>query len=129
MTDQELFDKVSRHLLTQAAKSVDSFSRERYRGDYGFSCAIGCLIPSDRYLKQFEGRSIGDPEETSLRVAAGISEDQTNMALSLQLSHDSYSVPQWPGRLRHVANTFSLSPAIIDELEPSFRAKLQGVEA
>lgn len=63
MNRQETFDKIVTHLLMQgkpATKTQESGSVSCvYRGDEGTMCAIGCLIPDEKYSPQLEGRSIG----------------------------------------------------------------------
>ena len=49
--EQEVFDRVARHLLTQRRKSMIERSAGpvcAFRGVDGTKCAIGCLIP-DQY--------------------------------------------------------------------------------
>ncbi len=58
MDRQAIFDRVATHLLTQMVKSMkdpDMDNRCMYRGANGTSCAVGCLIPDDRYEERFEG--------------------------------------------------------------------------
>ena len=56
MNHREIFDRVKTHLLTQNAKSM-SDGRCAYRGDGGRTCALGCLIPDEKYSRKFEGLS------------------------------------------------------------------------
>lgn len=55
MTPQEIFEKVSRHLLTQNKRSMlvvpgDSTDHGcAYRGQDGLRCAVGCLITDEVY--------------------------------------------------------------------------------
>ena len=63
MTNQEIFDKVSAHLLAQNAKSlafIDSYQGQAcaYRGAEGRMCAAGCLIPDNRYYSGMEGKTV-----------------------------------------------------------------------
>ena len=65
----ELSEKIRDHLTTQKARAVadvpsapgesDIVSRCRYRGDNGTMCAVGCLIPDERYNPEIEGYSAG----------------------------------------------------------------------
>lgn len=57
MTKQQIFDKVATHLLTQRQVSRDGVQCI-YRADNGFRCAIGCLIPDDKYKPNMEGQAI-----------------------------------------------------------------------
>ena len=56
MTQQQIFDKVATHLLTQGAKSMMGDTC-RYRGSNGAKCAVGCLIKDDHYDPILELRS------------------------------------------------------------------------
>jgi hypothetical protein len=63
MNNQEIFDKVVTHLITQGVPSriqmQDSDTAVcMYRGDAGTKCAIGCLIPDDLYDPVLESRSV-----------------------------------------------------------------------
>jgi hypothetical protein len=105
MTNQELFSRVRNHLLTQQHKSLDAFGDCMYRGPDGLQCAIGCLIPDEKYDRDFEQRRVTN---TTIREAAGITSDQTDLAISLQNVHDGYSVDEWPDALQKVAVNYGL---------------------
>ncbi len=55
---QEIFNTVAEHLLTQGrqAKKADNSSCV-YRSTNGDKCAIGCLIPDDRYSPKLENNT------------------------------------------------------------------------
>lgn len=64
MNQQEIFDKVATHLITQGKQSLCYWRQTEwsqpdlgcaYRGDDGTMCAAGCLIPDDEYSRAFEG--------------------------------------------------------------------------
>lgn len=60
MTKQETFNLVVSALLAQGRPSVGvepigGFNRCRYRGDDGCKCAVGHLIPDDKYDPAMEG--------------------------------------------------------------------------
>jgi hypothetical protein len=49
-TLQEIFDKVTTHLLTQGKRSIDEKKHIcLYRGPNGTKCAVGCLIKDEFY--------------------------------------------------------------------------------
>jgi hypothetical protein len=59
VNQQEIFDKVATHLITQGKQSLrddgeweDKFCA--YRGPDGTMCAAGCLIPDEEYNEDFE---------------------------------------------------------------------------
>lgn len=115
MTDQEIFDKVATHLLTQNERSV-ALGTCMYRGTGGMKCAIGCLIPDDRYLPWMERRSVEYP---GISEAAGVGpvpdEDETDDWLPMQLQHihDNESPAEWRNSLRRLAIKRGLSPAVL----------------
>ncbi len=67
----ELSEKIRDHLTKQKARAVadvanttgdpmgEPVSRCRYRGENGTMCAVGCLIPDERYRPEIEGYSAG----------------------------------------------------------------------
>jgi hypothetical protein len=111
MTNQELFTTVRRHLLKQNAKSIQKQSMLTgdticlYRHPSGLRCAIGCLIPDDKYKLTME--SIGVSNE-DVRLAAGIRDEQVNLARELQNLHDNRAVEDWPLLLDSMARDYSL---------------------
>lgn len=109
MTNQELYTRVRRHLLTQNAKSLNEVGKCMYRGDHGRRCAIGCLIANVNYLPQLETHST---TAVCVRVAAQLSEAQTfdslSLASQLQMVHDSLPVVGWPRALDIIAQQFAL---------------------
>jgi hypothetical protein len=123
--DQQLFDLVAEHLLTQKAKSFLRSSvrfpgnpdGNAYRGENGMKCAIGCVIPDEMYSSKLEGWSIFTTQfERIFRKVLGnnIHED---LPYVLQRVHDLYPVEAWIMKLSEVALDFDLSLAIIDKYE------------
>lgn len=112
MTNQELFDKVANHLLTQGIPSMRDLPDESghirqrcaYRGDNGTKCAVGCLIPDDQYDPNMETL----PVKTLLKVqpnALGFqpTPEQINVLADLQTLHDICPSSQWPTLLKEWA--------------------------
>ena len=116
MTNQQLFDTVATHLLTQRTRSIatkNGVTRCAYRGRKGTRCAIGCLIPDDRYDATFEGFAVKKPE---IRKAAGLRSAQLPLAEELQQIHDMIIHPSlWRGALRIVARERRLSMSVLDK--------------
>lgn len=48
-TNQVIFDKVAKHLLTQKVQCANSAGNCMYRGPNGLKCAVGALIPDEEY--------------------------------------------------------------------------------
>lgn len=58
LTPQQIFDKVATHLLTQKKQCLDTVGCRYFDPTTGHRCAVGCLIPPDRYDTELEGLSI-----------------------------------------------------------------------
>lgn len=119
MENQELFDRVARHLLTQAQQSRSSRGRPMYLNDDGLKCAIGCLIPPKDYDPEFEGIAVWhhDPVGERLRQAAGLSAENWNLAADLQHVHDRIAPAYWKIWLRQIAVNFWLDDSVLTEFE------------
>jgi len=105
MTNQEYFDTVTRHLLNQNEQSIGDGGLCSYRGTDGLKCAIGCLIPDDKYDPGLEGRGVLHPAVYSL---IGAQPDQTSLLLGLQSTHDGRVPSEWRERLWEIAMVFDL---------------------
>lgn len=113
MKNQTLFNRVARHLLKQKRKSFARVNGEiecRYHGPDGLKCAIGCLIPADRYSKTLEGHPAGNGV---VMRAAGLSSDQRMLALFLQDVHDGKKPSRWRSALRRVAKEYDLDASVV----------------
>ena len=96
MTNQEIFDKVHTHLLTQRTAAIEDGSCCYRAGTQ--SCAVGALIPDALYTTEIEGASVatlidqGDTyPHTALGYAlkqAGFTPDQYPLLRDLQRVHD-----------------------------------------
>ena len=112
-SEQEVFDFVVAHLLTQGCKSRAGRGGFRrlseggcaYRGESPdgapAQCAAGCLIPEEEYHHSFEGRPV-----THLPYFHGWR--ARDLVTQLQGVHDSTPVQDWPATLRSVARKFCL---------------------
>ena len=96
MTNQEIFDKVHTHLLTQRTAAIKDGACAYRAGTQ--SCAVGALIPDALYTTEIEGASIatlihqGDTyPHTALGYAlkqAGFTTEQYPLLRDLQRVHD-----------------------------------------
>ena len=115
-SDQEVFDYVSDHLLTQKQKAQEypdlgtaSGGGCRYRMRYNdkrLSCAIGCLIPNRVYDKKIEGTVVKDiydsMDDASIREWLGNNVARKELLEVLQDVHD-YAIPSdWKYKLSKV---------------------------
>lgn len=105
MTNQELYTTVRNHLLKQNQQAL-AYGQCKYRTAEGLKCAIGVLIPDDRYTFHLEGLSCSS---VSIKAAAGISgDDQLRLAQALQSVHDGRDVIDWAPALDDIAKRFDL---------------------
>lgn len=133
LTQQQVFDKVAIHLMTQGRKALASGSHSdcAYRSPEGLCCAAGCLMPDGPLIKAVEGHGVGCTQD----LYDGYTDrtkitDQTwqdvmpdidlardlDLVQSLQSVHDSWDVCDWHERLLVVAEENNLSAAAIPEL-------------
>jgi len=115
-TEQEVFDQVATHLLTQGQKCQD-FDDDMnpicvYRNSDGQSCAAGCLIGFGEYRGEvFEGKSWRVLVEDNLA-----SKNHTELIARLQSIHDNISVRTWYKCLKDVAIEYKLNTIALDKV-------------
>jgi hypothetical protein len=95
LTQQEIFNRVYTGLKAQGFKRSlsgpdDAVSRCRYRGEDGLKCAIGHLIPDEKYEEGLEGLCASVVE---VRNASGTSGIDWNFLDDLQVCHDEGNTP------------------------------------
>jgi hypothetical protein len=127
MTNQEIFDRVATHLLTQNRKSARDDGQCKYRlltwddreetpAPITLKCAIGCLIEDNEYFNEIEGDRIEFLVEKgfNFRVLKE-SPDPRAMSLlkSLQYVHDHSRVEIWKDSLKGVAEHYLLNDSIL----------------
>lgn len=142
MTYQEALDISTRGIIAQGGPSFLYCGEDivcRYRGDNGRKCAIGQLIPDDKYATWMDsGTEAGGPlpAASALKVAGVISGDElydpSYFWDQLQLAHDAacgYTKDDhlvlrslnefwidWRHRLQLLAQTYKLNPAVLNEI-------------
>ncbi|RWB08804.1 MAG: hypothetical protein EOQ39_18675 [Mesorhizobium sp.] len=105
MTNQDIFDKVAAHLLTQNAQAREPISGHcAYRGANSMVCAVGCLIPDDKYYPEMEGKGPSDLHE----VYGLFPDESIDLLNELQMVHDHYDTHEWKDQLYAVARKFDL---------------------
>lgn len=102
LSAQEIFERVSNHLLTQRKRSMDEYESCRYRGPGGLKCAVGCVIPDRCYNEEMEGQSV-----EFIKLPNSIKAHRS-LLLELQDCHDDFSVKDWASRLRAIGYSFCL---------------------
>lgn len=112
MNRQEVFDKVSDHLLTQGKRSTNNGSC-KYRSDEGYMCAVGCLIKDEFYDPKMEGSVADDEGVLYVLRNSGInvsSNTDRKFLLDLQIIHDNRDPFTWERELNKFAKDWNLDP-------------------
>ena len=113
-TEQEVFDQVARHLLTQQKRSVTKDEEQfscRYKNENGLSCAAGCLIADDEYYKDMEGSSW----DVLVDEDVVPTENCLELIIALQNIHDCAPVEEWRAALGKLASLYKLSTDILTQ--------------
>ena len=120
MTDllhQQVYDTIASHLIAQgkpATTIIRSIVQCAYRTDPGLKCAIGCLIPDDKYDPKIEGKSIRYLQRIHPNLLPKV---ESEFLIALQRAHDNtffpYGLTAWARRMLSIAKTWKLNPAII----------------
>ena len=95
MTDLELIDKVTEHLLKQGRRAM-IVGGCVYRDNEGGMCAAGCLIEDEHYSVDIEGATVsssGKVQEALFK--SGVDRSQIALVRTLQSIHDSHPVCEW----------------------------------
>ena len=114
MSMSQIFNKVSRHLIKQNERSVDTRYKCVYRSNGGLSCAVGCLMTDDIYRPSFEGDSVRDSSiMEALTPIVGVNEDKRVLKLyllrELQKVHDESRPTDWANDLAKIKHDFDIS--------------------
>lgn len=117
MNNQEIFDTVAHHLLTQGEQSLGgTVDGCAYRGDDGRKCAVGCLIPDELYSPHMEGKTIMGEEVYTVLQELGLMDGNKGKLLGdLQFLHDhDEQVPySWEEDLLSIARGYQLDPTVV----------------
>jgi hypothetical protein len=125
LSEQEIFDRVAAHLLTQGVQAKNSQEDYLYRTNDGLKCAVGCLIDDDAYDPALEGLGVtsdSDALDHALRES-NIDTDNPrvcHLLTDLQRLHDNHPsepddpLPEWRAGLTTVASDNGLSTAVLD---------------
>lgn len=109
MTDREVLDRVSAHLLAQGRRSETRDGAScRYRvGDHArgvLRCAVGCLVPDALYDPGMEGRSVRSEAMRHALESVGAlppsgaepPRSREDLLVNLQNVHDQVEPELWP---------------------------------
>lgn len=114
-SEQQIFDHVANHLLTQNRKAIEApINACRYRVEEAdgtvLKCAAGCLITDEEYAARHVDRLEGNGWATlydELGLTGG--QNQMHFIYELQRIHDrTDNVAEWPNRLRIFAHEHGL---------------------
>jgi|SRR5581483_1613245 len=108
MTNQEFFDKVKDHLLTQKRKSLGKDRSCKYRGIDNLKCSIGSVIPDELYDPDMEGRLPGNLITKFPKIAELFAGVDFSLITDLQLVHDCTPALIWENELKKVACKYGL---------------------
>jgi hypothetical protein len=118
LTAQQVFDKVSTHLLTQNEPAIDKDGNCMYKLG-SLSCAVGCLIKDEFYKQKFEFKGIGAGEKDLIYALeqSGINvTEQLRLLSQLQNIHDKHPTPDWYESLMKLAEYMHLSSSVINTI-------------
>ena len=110
-SNQDLFDTITTHLRTQGARATcETFDMCVYHASDGRKCAIGCLIPDERYTPVLEGcdlRRNGNVQS----ILRSLDIDPTNeMLREFQQTHDCFEPgSEWEREFRMIAQRYDLT--------------------
>lgn len=127
-TNQEIFDQVADHLLTQNRKSMHRLN-PKYKHPNGDMCAIGCLFPENVDLSSIEGRSISPVATNTLEAMESLLvnesliereslytwNDRFRFIEKLQKIHDNLPVERWKTALEKFALIYKLDKTILQK--------------
>lgn len=109
MNKQEIFNTVAQHLLSQNERSMEN-DRCAYRNSAGLKCAVGCLIPDEKYSEDLEGKTVRSFYDTNLfeDVFDPKNNEIWRMLSHLQDIHDGASTVEWYDYLKEYAEINTL---------------------
>lgn len=105
---QELFDRISKHLLKQNKRSTDHHGDCRYRGDYGLKCAVGAIISDKKYSEKIEGVNVYYEYVISCLPVRYRGKSSIDFLNKLQKLHDRTAVHLWKDGLKEIAKDENL---------------------
>jgi hypothetical protein len=110
MGQQATFDKVVNHLRRQNARAMGAFGLCRYRVVNGRRCAVGCLIPDDKYSPSLEGQSLDLPDSSQdLRAILEQEGHDVSLVRQLQMIHDTVLIHHWETEFEKLAGKYKLN--------------------
>ena len=111
LSKQETFEVVTRHLLKQGKKS-ETFTLDAkgekiwdsaYRGRMRRTCALGVLIPNERYFAALEGQEIRTSGDVLAAIGDEYYKQEPDFLHKLQVVHDIRPEKDWAEALWNLA--------------------------
>lgn len=109
-TEQEVFEYVARHLLTQGKLAGDDGACYYKTREGNLSCAAGCLIAEDEYDESFENKSWHGLVNLGVVPTA-----HHYLIVALQRLHDSTDPAHWKASLASLAVDWGLDSSFLKE--------------
>ena len=107
-TNQEVFDFVAHHLLTQNEKSIRD-DQCKYKSQRTIKCAAGCLISEDNYDTGFEGLGWNEVSDKLGML------NHWSLVVDLQGLHDLTSLENWKSELHKLADRYDLNSNVLEQ--------------
>lgn len=111
-TEQQVFDQIANHLLTQKEKCFASEKNRICQYHSGnLRCAAGCLISEEEYEinSTMAGTSYFEGNQWDWLVEEhGVPSDHQNLIVELQNVHDDTEPQDWKEQLKEIAFSWGL---------------------
>lgn len=109
MTQREIIERVTQHLLYQNSKSLLPNGHCAYRGQDGKKCALGTLIDCEHYNEGLEGLTVLDELVREALKKSRIDVDRLTLLVleACQAIHDYASVEYWADYLTELKSLSS----------------------
>lgn len=116
MSHQKTFEIVAKHLLQQNARSTRHNKPGfcAYRGEGGYKCAVGVLIPDEEYSPRMEGGVCYRPLVKASLIKHG---HDPEFCQELQLIHDTYLPSEWRKLLIQFGRNWRLDVSFLTQGE------------
>lgn len=119
-TQQEVFDYIAHHMLTQGKKAYNDYTdsccyRIVINDGEVLKCAAGCLIPDEDYDPKIEGKKWRSLP-LKFREFKSCTHHEEMISL-LQSAHDFREMSDWKTRLREIGEHCKLSTEILDQFK------------
>lgn len=103
---QKAFETIARHLLAQKRQAMDRNGLCRYHAPDGLKCAVGAMIPVEKYRAEFEGKGVDYICNKLPDVFRGLG---WPLLYALQGIHDDHSPQEWRGQLMALGTAYGLT--------------------